>query len=713
MDCDSPLVELQTYGQQQILDTVMLLWKGGLTDILSLPQIVFCGDQSSGKSSVFDRITGIPVHQSEKTCTRFVTEIILRRRGMDRLTVGVIPDGGRPQTDQDRIEEFSQSTTNFNDLLVLIGAAMEIMGISNSQVQTKRPFTRDILIIEIEGPCQPQVTLVDIPGLNSSTVEGVSEADIAMVSKITDRYISQPDTICVPILQASNDVLNQSIFRKVAAFDPEGERTLGVITKIDEVPTGSGDEIELLHIARNEVVFLRLGWHVVKSLSSQELGFTTEECNNSEVNFFAGSIFGSLPGIHIGISKLRLRLGRLLFERTKNDLPHLTLKLEDALQVVRTELKLLGHSRLTPAEGRESLTKLSMVCYDICKSSVQGHYDDQYFKRDTMSSRGPTRLRAAIQLANLQFTEALKTRGQKYQSFRGSTGEVPTVLSEEKAKKWALAVLVRSRGTELVGSCNPDLIAELYWEQSSPWEELAIEYVQGVWKLCEDFLEDLLTSKVPQHVRTRLWSGVVAGALNERRKSAFDELKKILDDQKSLPINYNHRYTECLQRMRVDRFRRQLKRSSSSSSSGPALSEGSLAALVPKTAEDVASFTCVEALDCIGALYQTEHQVFLANVTTQVVERHLIRGLEGIFAPMAIARLPDDKIEAIIAEPELITRQRDFLKYKLKMLEETQSTFCSMMGQSTVPILLPSHLLRNQETQNSHMGDHQYSSETE
>lgn len=99
-------------------------------------------------------------------------------------------------------------------------------------------FARDVLSIEIEGPSRPQLTLVDIPGLIANATKGVTDADVKTVAEITDRYISQPRTICLAVISATNDHANQPILTKVRKYDPEGERTLGIITKPDRVPAG-------------------------------------------------------------------------------------------------------------------------------------------------------------------------------------------------------------------------------------------------------------------------------------------------------------------------------------------------------------------------------------------------------------------------------------------------------------------------------------------
>ncbi|PVH91775.1 hypothetical protein DM02DRAFT_702924, partial [Periconia macrospinosa] len=77
--------------QVDLLNAVDRLRSQGIDHYVSLPQIIVCGDQSSGKSSVLEAISGISFPVKSNLCTRFPTELILRKTPNVGVTVSIVP----------------------------------------------------------------------------------------------------------------------------------------------------------------------------------------------------------------------------------------------------------------------------------------------------------------------------------------------------------------------------------------------------------------------------------------------------------------------------------------------------------------------------------------------------------------------------------------------------------------------------------------------
>lgn len=72
-------------------------------------------------------------------------------------------------------------------------------------------------------------------------------------------------------------------------------------------------------------------------------------------------------------------------------------------------------------------------------------------------------------------------------------------------------------------------------------------------------------------------------------------------------------------------------------------------------------------------------KVFIANVATQVIERHLLVDLQDIFSPMATITMTDAKVQSIVSEPDSTKRQRVYLTDRINKLEEGQEIFRGVM----------------------------------
>ncbi|OAX78077.1 hypothetical protein ACJ72_07617 [Emergomyces africanus] len=349
---NSSLESLQSTEQRELLDLVDRLRRAGLSSILQLPQIVVCGDQSSGKSSVLEAITEIPFPRKENLCTRFATEIIMRREAGESIQCKINPDSSHPEDEQLRLRQFARKICDFAELPSIIDDATKEMGLNE-----RKAFSKDVLSIEICGPNRPQLTLVDLPGLIHSANKSQSEEDVELIKSLVQHYISQQRTIILAVVSAKNDYANQVILKDCRKLDPKGGRTLGVITKPDYLRPGSDNEHVWLDLAQNRDIYFELGWHLLKNPGDDEHHMSCTERNLKERMFFTDGSYKLLPRNMTGIDSLRERLSRLLFEHLQRELPTLKNELDEMAAAVNTELQALGRSRPTVAEQRAYLAE--------------------------------------------------------------------------------------------------------------------------------------------------------------------------------------------------------------------------------------------------------------------------------------------------------------------------------------------------------------------
>lgn len=150
------LIPLQSRDHEEILNVIDQLRLNGISRYVDLPQLIVCGDQSSGKSSVLEAISGLGFPSKDNLCTRFATELILRRGPDSGVTASIHPDEDRSEADKTRMREFKSSTVALTHFRDIVSDAERIIGVGTDQL----PFSKDVLRVEVSGPKQPHLTLV-------------------------------------------------------------------------------------------------------------------------------------------------------------------------------------------------------------------------------------------------------------------------------------------------------------------------------------------------------------------------------------------------------------------------------------------------------------------------------------------------------------------------------------------------------------------------
>lgn len=100
------LRDLCTQEQLDLLNSIDILRSQGISYYISLPQIIVCEDQSSGKSSVLKAISGIRFPVKSNLCIRFSTELVLRKYPHISVRVTIVPHHTHSNVEQRSLGDF-------------------------------------------------------------------------------------------------------------------------------------------------------------------------------------------------------------------------------------------------------------------------------------------------------------------------------------------------------------------------------------------------------------------------------------------------------------------------------------------------------------------------------------------------------------------------------------------------------------------------------
>ncbi|KAK1040245.1 hypothetical protein LTR74_018703 [Friedmanniomyces endolithicus] len=151
---------------------------------------------------------------------------------MKALSATTIPHPSRHETLKASLQGFQLTINGFKELPEVIVKAGVLMGLGGYGDNHERPsFAEDVRRIKVTG------SIVDSSGLKSNT-----EDDVETVHRMVDSYVEKPRTIFLAVVQAGNDIANESIIPKSKLFDKAGQCTVG-FTRPDLVNAGAEGRI--------------------------------------------------------------------------------------------------------------------------------------------------------------------------------------------------------------------------------------------------------------------------------------------------------------------------------------------------------------------------------------------------------------------------------------------------------------------------------------
>ncbi|RBQ78269.1 hypothetical protein FVER14953_05927 [Fusarium verticillioides] len=662
--------------QRSLLDLIDKLQFAQLDDV-KLPQIVVVGDQSAGKSSVLEALTGTPFPRDAGACTRFATEIRMRRAKETKLKVSIIPDKTRPYNDQARLLQWGGDVTGDTPFDAMMRDATELIAPKSIP---GRFAARDILVVEKEGPDMPLLTLVDLPGLVRVANRDQSESDIQTIEALSDRYMKSSRTIILAVIGGNNDYVQAPILKKARHFDPKGSRTIGVLTKPDMTERIGLEEkfIELVTNKDQENNF-KLGWYVLLNPGPGEQWQTPEDRANREAEFFSRGKWATLPPEMWGIGALRAKLSTQLQRHIGKHVKTLRRQIQQALEGCESQLKAMGVGKDTPEEMRFQMGELFTASNNLVTPAVNGNYKnpfgERFFARQSSPKGTPSqKLRARIRDESERFARRFRQHGRKVTfqksqppaangvnstngAAEGNGLPTPGTVGDRSKKDFAefeVEPLLRQiRGNELPLDSNPRAPYILFQDYSRNWPVLAQEYKDNVGVICNEFLADVIDHVWPMRMRDPLRMHFLELRMKDLVESADTELGRLTDDMELEIQPFDPEYEERLRKWRAE------------------------------ATENGGTYTeAEEVLEKMLIYYDLTARIFTRNVITQVVERHLLLGMLRLFNPIEILRMPDTTIEAIAAENKETRERRKALQLQKKAIEEARNICASLAMRS-------------------------------
>jgi len=481
---------------RKLINLIDQLRDCGVNEYIKLPRICSLGTQSSGKSSVLESIVGLDfLPRGDGVVTRRPLELRLCHI-----------NSGEPWAIFE--ERKGIKFTDFIKVREIIEALTDEVCKSNKNIIDKP------IILNVYSPTCPDLTLVDLPGITRVPVGDQPENIEEITKNMAIRYIDDPLTIILCVIAANCDIAISDGLKLAKEIDKSGSRTLGVLTKLDIMDSGTDARKALM----NEEIELKLGYVGVKNRSKQDLinKLSMAETSRKEKEFFKSHpVYKNLPAGHLGTDVLINKLTKIYFRIIRENLPNIIKAINERVKTAEEELTGLGQPMPIDDAGKMNLlwNMINEYC-DIFKNVLQGKYNNK--RLNFLEGEGGFKIKILYKKLLEEFTGDYKA----------------TARYTDENINYALTI---HEGDSIPGFPSVDAFIYLLRPQleklKDPIEECFQEVFQYIDFLSGKILEKVFT-RFPQAINDM--SDLVSNYLMEER----DKTKYLIDSVVDMEINY-------------------------------------------------------------------------------------------------------------------------------------------------------------------------------
>uniref|UniRef100_A0AAR2KM89 Dynamin-2 n=1 Tax=Pygocentrus nattereri TaxID=42514 RepID=A0AAR2KM89_PYGNA len=284
---------------------------------LDLPQIAVVGGQSAGKSSVLENFVGkdfLPRGSGIVTRRPLVLQLI----NCPTEYAEFLHCKGKKFTDFDEVRQEIEAETD--------RITGQNKGISPVPIN-----------LRVYSPNVLNLTLVDLPGMTKVPV-GDQPADIeSQIRDMIMQFVTKENCLLLAVSPANSDLANSDALKIAKEVDPQGLRTIGVITKLDLMDEGT-DAREILE---NKLLPLRRGYIGVVNRSQKDIDGKKDitAAIAAERKFFLTHPSYRHLAERMGTPYLQKALNQQLTNHIRDTLPGLRNKLQSQLLSIEKEVE--------------------------------------------------------------------------------------------------------------------------------------------------------------------------------------------------------------------------------------------------------------------------------------------------------------------------------------------------------------------------------------
>lgn len=175
-----------------------------------------------------------------------------------------------------------------------------------------------------------------------------------LIRNMINEYISQENTLILAVSAANQDLANSDALKLAGKVDPDGKRTIGVITKLDLMDQGT----DALEIFEGKLLPLKLGYIGVVNRSQKDINgkLSISQALKKEKDYFASSPYKQISH-RMGTQYLQENLNKQLSRHIYEKLPSMRIGLQDKISELTKAMKNNGWDKFEESSPMITITK--------------------------------------------------------------------------------------------------------------------------------------------------------------------------------------------------------------------------------------------------------------------------------------------------------------------------------------------------------------------
>lgn len=336
---------------------------------ISVPNIVVVGSQSSGKSSLLNSLIGydiLPTGSNMVTRTPLMLQLNYSST-LSKAEFGIYTNG---RWCVSKSFEMESNIINRDQQLLL---HKEIQEITNRLAGSKKGISYTPIHLRIYSPNVSDLCLIDLPGITMIGLsdKGQSKEMPTEIREMIGNYIRDPKSIILVTMQARTDLEADMGLELVKIYDPSGDRTCGILTKVD-LMNNDTDISKYLKGDISSELKLKYGYYAVRNRNKTETSIMNPlEGITRENDYFAKhNIYKNIDEKNrLGIHNLGISLSKILSDHIKKSIPGIIDDINKKKYEVDKELLKLGSPIPSDMKGKVTLT--SSIISNFCMIFVK------------------------------------------------------------------------------------------------------------------------------------------------------------------------------------------------------------------------------------------------------------------------------------------------------------------------------------------------------